>query len=156
MHPWFTALPFLHLIQCAPSECYHAARFEKESRYYVIRLSKDLLDDWVITLINGRIKSKLGQSRTLAFTHFCDAFDQFCALAKIRQKRGYELSTINCDNPLMLHLLPFMVFSEAKNELPAAQNVKNINQLERRNKKPTSTLSNFVPQAPLQQLGFAF
>lgn len=156
MLPWFTALPFLHLIQCSSAECYHDARFEKESRYYVIRLSKDLLDDWVITLINGRIKSKLGQSRTLAFTHFCDAFDHFCALANIRQKRGYELRTITCDNPLMLHLLPLMVFTEAKSELPVAPNVKNINQLERRNKKPASTLSNFVPQALVQQLGFRF
>jgi integrase/recombinase XerD len=27
-------------------EVYHVARFEKETRYYVLRLEKDLLDDW--------------------------------------------------------------------------------------------------------------
>ena len=44
MLPWFTTLPFVHLINYASRQVYHSARFEKESRYYVIRLSKDLLE----------------------------------------------------------------------------------------------------------------
>lgn len=104
MKPWFIALPFLHLVDYAPKECYHSVRFEKESRYYVIRLSKDLLEAWVITLINGRIKSKLGQSRTLDFTDFNDGHDHFCTLAKIRQQRGYQLKNIFVDNPLLLNI----------------------------------------------------
>lgn len=59
MLPWFMAPPFYHLINYASQEAYHSARFEKASRYYVIRLSQDLLDDWVITIINGRIKTKI-------------------------------------------------------------------------------------------------
>lgn len=91
MHPWFTAPCFLRFIHCAHGEYYYEARFEKESRYYVIRLSKDLFEDWVITLINGRIKSKLGHSRTLAFTSFNEGFEHFCALAKKRHLRNYQL-----------------------------------------------------------------
>ncbi|MFT4060590.1 MAG: hypothetical protein QM652_13730 [Legionella sp.] len=67
MMPWFLHPRLFHLLNLNRKECYHELRFEKDSRYYVIRLSKDLLDDWVLTLINGRIKSKLGQIRTLVF-----------------------------------------------------------------------------------------
>lgn len=156
MRPWFTTLPFMHLIDCAPRECYHAARFEKGSRYYVIRLSKDLLDDWIITLINGRIKSRLGQNRTLAFTDFSEGLEHFCALAKIRHLRGYQLKTITCDNPLMLHLLPVMVYIKEKNELLAAKTIKRFNQCEHKNTKSASILNNVLPEALSQQLGFAF
>jgi hypothetical protein len=55
MRPWFTTRPFVYLIHWRFKECYHAARFEKDSRYYMVRLSKDLLGDWVLILINGRI-----------------------------------------------------------------------------------------------------
>ena len=79
----------MHLVDWSYGSCYHAARFEKDSRYYVIRLHKDLLDDWVITLINGRIKSKLGQSRTLAFAHFGEGWAHFCALAMIEVRPGF-------------------------------------------------------------------
>ncbi|HAT8564386.1 TPA: hypothetical protein JA969_12195 [Legionella pneumophila] len=132
------------------------ARFEKESRYYVIRLGKDLLDDWVITIINGRIKSKLGQSRTLAFTSFSEGFSHFCTLAKIRNLRGYQLKIIACDNHLLLHLLPFVVYTEAHQKLPVAKTKKRVNQREHLDKISGSLLSNVPPQATTQQLGFAF
>jgi hypothetical protein len=154
MQPWFTSSPFLHLINFEEVECYHAARFEKESRYYVIRLSKDLLEDWVITLINGRIKSRLGQSRTLAFVDFNTGFDEFCALSKLRKLRGYTLKTIACDNQLMLQLLPFINDTDVKNELLVTKLVtKSPNVRHLPNKKPVSDLNNF-PNA--QQLGFSF
>lgn len=156
MRPWFITLPFLHLVDYAPRECYHAARFEKESRYYVIRLSKDLLEDWVITLVNGRIKSRLGQSRTLAFVNFSEGFEHFCALAKIRYQRGYQLKTITCDNHLMLHLLPIMVYTKENNELSAGKTIKSINQHEQKAKKSPTIIRNTLPQAPSQQFGFAF
>ncbi|EHL32378.1 hypothetical protein [Legionella drancourtii] len=90
MSPWFTTLPFLHLINWAPKDTYHTARFEKDMRYYVIRLSKDLLDDWVITLINGRIKTKLGQIRTLAFANFSDAFANSNPFGSNLEGKNYE------------------------------------------------------------------
>ena len=77
MTAWFTALPWVYHLDFQRKERYHAARFEKDTRYYVIRLSKDLLEDRIITLINGRIKSKSGQNRTLAFANFNEAFDSF-------------------------------------------------------------------------------
>lgn len=156
MHPWFISQSFLRLIDCAPKECYYAARFEKGSRYYVIRLSKDLLEDWVITLINGRIKSRLGQRRTVAFADFSEGFEHFCTLAKIRNLRGYQLKTVECDNHLLLHLLPFVVFIEDKQKIPSAKTIKRINQREHLDEIHVSLLSNVPPQVTTQQLGFAF
>jgi hypothetical protein len=154
MQPWFTRSPFLHLINFEAVECYHAARFEKESRYYVIRLSQDLLEDWVITLINGRIKSRLGQSRTLAFADFNEGFNQFCALAKLRTLRGYTLKTLACDNGLMLNILPFVNNAEINNELLVTNAVnKNPTRQPLRNKKSVANVDNY-PAA--QQLGFSF
>lgn len=73
MTPWFITLPWLHYLDFTYNEVYHEARFEKDKRYYVLRLEKDLLDDWTITAINGRIKSKLGQKKNIGFfnVHKC-------------------------------------------------------------------------------------
>lgn len=154
MTPWFVSSPFFHLIQYAQKEYDLDARFEKDSRYYVIRLSQDLLEDWVITLINGRIKSKLGQSRTLAFANFNDGFEHFCALAKLRHQRRYQLKTITCNNPIMLHLLPFMVYKKDKKALSATQSIKSTHQFKQKDKKTASILNNISYQTI--QLGFAF
>lgn len=154
MRPWFTTLPFLNLIDCEPKACYHAIRFEKDSRYYVIRLSKDLLEDWVITLINGRINSKLGQSRTLAFNSFSEGFEHFCTQAIIRQQRGYQLININSDNYLLVHLLPFVSTREVQQELSATKIIKDTHQ--RKDKKTSSLPRKLIPKATHQQLGFSF
>lgn len=153
MRPWFATQPFLHLIHWTPGEYYHAARFEKESRYYVIQLSKDLLEDWVITLINGRIKSKLGQRRILAFTDFNDGFDRFCTFAKIRHQRGYQLKNIFFDNHLLLNLLPFITNTDNDNNLSdtkAGRNTKSNIQ----NSKPNAARNHLPPSIPHQQMGF--
>ncbi|KTD71726.1 hypothetical protein Lste_0011 [Legionella steelei] len=152
--PWFTSPSFLHLIHFYPIEVYHDARFEKDTRYYVIRLSKDLLEDWVITLINGRIKSKLGQSRTLAFANFNEAFDYFFLLTKVRHQRGYQLKTFTCDNPLLLHLLPFSVLTENNKKLADAKTVKNENR--RTMQSPASLEISNLSQVAYQQMGFSF
>lgn len=130
MTPWFLMPLALNQIDYAPREVYHSARFEKDSRYFVIRLSKDLLDDWVITLINGRIKSKLGQSRTLAFTNFSDAFEHFCYLAKVRHHRKYQLKELFSENQILAYLLPFttiFVQDEALSEVMAIKNNSAVN-----------------------------
>lgn len=88
--PWFAALPWIHYLNFRLVECYHTARFEKETRYYAIRLERDLLGDWTLCVTNGRIKSKLGQSRILAFECFFDAYEHFCLMAKERYQRGYH------------------------------------------------------------------
>ncbi|BCA97310.1 hypothetical protein TUM19329_36710 (plasmid) [Legionella antarctica] len=156
MTAWFATLPWLHYIDFKKKELYQCARFEKDMRYYVIRLSKDLLEDWVITLINGRIKSKLGQSRTLAFANFNEAFNSFCQLAKIRHHRGYQLKIFDCDNPLLLHLLPFSVHAMSNEKAYEAKIMQNVNS--QRMKSPTlsPTKSNQTPQLNHQQMGFSF
>lgn len=67
MIPWFAVLPWLHYFNFSLKEARYEMRFEKDKRYYVIRLEKDLLDYWTITAINGRVKTKLGQKEYLLF-----------------------------------------------------------------------------------------
>lgn len=156
MMPWFLHPHFFHLLNLEKKECYHELRFEKDSRYYVIRLSKDLLDDWVITLINGQIKSKLGQIRTLAFSCFDESFEHFCALAKLRGQREYILKTIVCDNNLILHLLPHLIPTPDKNELPQEALINKIKQREYpKTNRVTVTNKQKNPVASLQ-MGFSF
>ncbi|HHU0102130.1 TPA: WGR domain-containing protein [Legionella pneumophila] len=154
MTAWFTALPWVHYLDFKRKERYHAARFEKDTRYYVIRLSKDLLEDWVITLINGRIKSKLGQSRTLAFANFNEAFDSFCQQAKIRHQRGYQLKTFDCDNHLLLHLLPFLVHVKNNEEIHETKIIQSAKNRRTQNQSPAPAKNNQTPSH--QQMGFSF
>lgn len=89
--PWFITPPWVHYLNFKLVECYHTARFEKETRYYTIRLERDLLGDWTLCVTNGRIKSKLGQNRIIAFECFFDAYEHFCLMAKERYQRNYHL-----------------------------------------------------------------
>lgn len=154
MTAWFTTLPWVHYLDFKRKERYHAARFEKDTRYYVIRLSKDLLEDWVITLINGRIKSKLGQSRTLAFANFNEAFDSFCQQAKIRHQRGYQLKNFDCDNHLLLHLLPFLVHAENNEEAHEVKIIQNAKNRRTQNQSTVPAKNNQTPSH--QKMGFSF
>lgn len=156
MFPWFTALPFLHLINYAPRQVYHTARFEKDSRYFVLRLSKDLLEDWVITLINGRIKSKLGQSRTLACANFSDAFEHFCILAKVRHQRKYQLKEFFSENPILVYLLPFAATSNQDKALSQVKAIKKTSAGKTARKKPEPKKINEPYRDTFTQIGFSF
>lgn len=90
MIPWFTTLPWVRYLNFKTKAYFHTARFEKATRYYVIRLEQDLLGDWTLCVSNGRIKSRLGQSRIIAFECFSDACEHFCLMAKERNQRGYH------------------------------------------------------------------
>lgn len=71
--------------------CCRYARFERGSRYYEIRLEKDLLDDWVIVIINGRINSRLGRQRISAYETLKAAIEEFDILKDYRiKKRAYR------------------------------------------------------------------
>jgi len=154
--PWFITLPFIHLMHFHHIEAYHEARFEKDTRYYVIRLSKDLLDDWIIILINGRVKSKLGQSRTLAFTHFNEAFEHFCLLAKVRHQRDYQLKTFTCDNHLLVHLLLYSKSTENSKKLSRARIGAHENPGKRQSTNGAITKSTPPFQVNQQQMSFSF
>lgn len=110
INSWFTPLPWVHYLNFQQKECYHAARFEKATRYYVIRLEKDLLGDWIITDCNGRIKSRLGQSRIIAFSNFFDAFERFCRMAKERSQRRYHLIYYQTDDIQYQQILLWVCF----------------------------------------------
>ena len=52
-------------------------------------LEQDLFEDWVITIINGRINTKLGGIRKLAFSNVSDAIVKLDAITQTRIKRKY-------------------------------------------------------------------
>ena len=109
MYLAFFTLPWFCYFCFKQKELYHAARFEKETRYYSIRLEYDLLDDWVIIVANGRCKSNLGQTRTIAYSNFDEAFDQFCFMVKKRYQRRYHLVSYQSDDTLYEQIL-FLCF----------------------------------------------
>lgn len=109
MIPWFLTLPFFQLVDFGIKPTFHAVRFEKGTRYYTIHLHKDLFDDWVLVVINGRIQTNLGKIRTLAFPSFTDAFNQFCTAIKLRAKRGYSLESYKTYNPIIANMPAYKI-----------------------------------------------
>lgn len=107
MTPWFAAPPFFHLLDFSFKETYRFIRFEKDSRYYSMCIENDLLDDWIIVITNGRIKTKLGQTRKFAFTSYSDAFDYFCEVIQVRLKRHYKLTSFLGDDPLLINIMVY-------------------------------------------------
>lgn len=107
MTPWFLVPSFFQVLNFNNQRTYHNIRFEKDTRYYSMCIEKDLLDDWVIVVINGRTQTKLGQIRTLAFASFSDAFDHFCSMIQVRLKRHYHLKSYQGGNSLLLQILTF-------------------------------------------------
>ncbi len=110
--PWFTDLPWFHLINFTIEDAWHSARFEKESRYYVLTIQKDLLNNWIIVAINGRIKSKLGKIRTIACANYSYAFDKFCTMVKNRYQRGYGCTNYRSEAPFFVSLVFEMVMNQ--------------------------------------------
>lgn len=121
---WFIALPWVHYLHFKPKECFHTTRFEKETRYYVIRLEKDLLGDWTLCVTNGRLKSKLGQTRIIAFPSFSEAYDHFCLMAKERYQRGYQATTYRTEDAIHQVILLSLGITERLN--PVQQNNSRI------------------------------
>jgi hypothetical protein len=67
-------------------------RWTRGSRYYRAHLEQDLWRDWVITQVNGRRGSRLGQARTHPQPSLAAALTNLAAIAERREKRGYELT----------------------------------------------------------------
>lgn len=66
-------------------------RFEKGARYYLLGVCHDLLGDWVVTRIFGRIGQAQGQIRHQAFAQEADARAYLDAEIQRRIKRGYAV-----------------------------------------------------------------
>ncbi len=106
--PWLLEHTLFCYLDFQLKELYHIARFEKATRYYSICIEKDLLGDWTINVCNGRIKSRLGQNRILAFADYNEAFEHFCLMAKQRKQRKYQLENYKTDDALFLQFLLVM------------------------------------------------
>ena len=146
----FTALPFFHLLNFTALEAYHIVRFEKETRYYLAQISQDLLSDWIITITNGRINSRLGQSRTIAFQNFNEAFEQLCLIAKTRHQRGYRCTAYRSDPSLFIYLLSLVAMSRpVVSHSPQAVIITE-------KKRSTCIQPNPYEAISHQQLGFSF
>ncbi len=87
----------------------HYVRFEKESRYYELRLSQDLFGDWVLILSNGRVKSRLGNSRTQAFFSFEEGLIGFYQAVKFRLQRQYKPTQYLIENVLFSWVLTLVL-----------------------------------------------
>ena len=150
MIPWFAVRPFFHVFDFSLIKTYHMIRFEKDTRYYSMHIKKDLLDDWVIVVINGRIQTKLGQVRTLAFTCFSDAFDHFCEMIQVRLKRDYHLKSYQGGNSLLITLLAYAPINAIADQIPALISpMKNT-------KAPTNATPKITIHSVPVQMGFSF
>ena len=63
-------------------------RFERETRYYELRLQQDLFG-WVVVKSWGRKESWLGQMRSVPCDGYPEALQKWRAGLRARQRRGY-------------------------------------------------------------------
>ena len=73
-------------------ESWQFIRFERETRYYELRLQRDLFG-WVVVKIWGRKSSRLGQMRTTPCSSFIEASRLWDAGVRARERRGYVPTT---------------------------------------------------------------
>jgi hypothetical protein len=67
-------------------------RFEKDTRYYELRLDKNLFDCWSITRINGRINTRLGSCKHEHFDCLSEAVARLNTMYSYRiNNRKYKL-----------------------------------------------------------------
>lgn len=150
MTPWFVSPSFFHVLDFSLLEPYHAIRFEKDTRYYSMRIEKDLLDDWIIVVINGRIKTKLGQVRTLAFPCYSDAFDHFCEMIQVRLKRHYHLKSYLGDNAWLMKLIVYVPTPIIDDEI--SNTIRRMPSTKTQSSVPSDNITQPIPT----QMGFCF
>lgn len=72
-------------------ETWQFARFERETRYYELRLQQDLFG-WVVVKAWGRKSTQLGQMRTTPCSSFSEAASVWDAGIRRRRRKGYVMS----------------------------------------------------------------
>ena len=75
------------------SELWHQSRWEKATRYYVLRLEQDLFGDWVLTRVWGRKGTALGQLRRGFIVSHAEGLARLQKEETRRQGRGYVRTT---------------------------------------------------------------
>ena len=63
-------------------------RFERETRYYELRLQRDLFG-WVVTKAWGRKSTRLGQARSTPCSDYNEAVRVWDTETRRRQRKGY-------------------------------------------------------------------
>lgn len=66
-------------------------RWEKLSRYYEVRLDRDLWGQWVVTRTWGRIGTALGRQSDMPCTSYQNGLQQVAAIEQRRRQHGYTL-----------------------------------------------------------------
>lgn len=64
-------------------------RWETSTRYYEVRLMRDLLQHWVLVVSRGGKTNRLGALRTLFVSSEEEGMKKIAALEKVRIRRGY-------------------------------------------------------------------
>ncbi|MQM29471.1 MAG: hypothetical protein CRU78_02520 [Candidatus Accumulibacter phosphatis] len=64
-------------------------RWETNTRYYEVRLMRDLLQDWVLIVSRGGKTNRLGALRTLFVSSEEEGMKRIETLEKVRTRRGY-------------------------------------------------------------------
>lgn len=74
-----------------PEPLWLRSRWEKDSRYYELRVQQDLFGDWLLTRIWGQRGSALGQLRHDLCADRAEALARYAEAEVRREKRGYRL-----------------------------------------------------------------
>jgi predicted DNA-binding WGR domain protein len=64
--------------------------WKSDTRYYIIRLQKDLFDEWALLKEWGGLSNKLGRSKCEAYINLDHAIKQIHYIARRREERGYN------------------------------------------------------------------
>jgi hypothetical protein len=64
-------------------------RWETRTRYYEVRLVRDLLQDWVLIVARGGKTNRLGALRTLSVSSEAEGMKIIETMEKVRIRRGY-------------------------------------------------------------------
>jgi predicted DNA-binding WGR domain protein len=67
-------------------------RWTRGTRYYRAHLEQDLWHGWSLTLVHGRIGTRLGRARASSLPSLETALTALGAITKRRRQRGYELT----------------------------------------------------------------
>ena len=68
-------------------------RWVRGTRYYRVHLEQDLWRGWLLTKVNGRIGTRLGNARTVRSPSIETALSALADVAKRRRQRGYHLTS---------------------------------------------------------------
>jgi hypothetical protein len=67
-------------------------RWTRGTRYYRAHLEQDLWHGWSLTLVHGRIGTRLGRARASSSHSLEAALTALVAVTERRRQRGYELT----------------------------------------------------------------